>query len=63
MVQERERPVGGERREPKREPGELDCHWVGVNAKQAPLGDRPPDQRAIVGPEVVRTAVPAFDQR
>ena len=45
VIEKRQRPVGGERRQPERQPRELHRHRVDVDAEQTSLGDRPPDRR------------------
>ncbi len=56
VVQKRERPVGGKRRQPQRETGELHGHRVQVDAVQAALGDAPADRGLFGGTEIGRVA-------
>jgi hypothetical protein len=42
MIEERQRPVGGKRGQPEREPGELHGHRVEVDAEQTARCDISP---------------------
>ncbi len=56
MVEERERTVGGERGQPQRQPRELHGRRIDVDAEQAPLGDEPPNRRALARADVAGEA-------
>ena len=75
MVEEGERPIGRQRREPQRQPRQLDRGGIEVDAEQAPLGDRPSNRRPLGqwgrprpaiarrGPSRARTVRPGTDTR
>ena len=52
VIEKRQRPVGRERRQPERQPRQLDGHRVHVDAIQAPLGNRPPRRHALALAEI-----------
>ena len=59
MVEKRQRPIGGERRQPERQPRQLHRHRVQIDAVEAPLGDRAPNRRSLVLADVARMAAAA----
>ena len=42
MIEKRQRPIGGQRRQPQRQTCELHGHRIEIDAVQAPFGDGPP---------------------
>jgi len=63
VIEERQRPVGRERRQPQRQPRELDGHRVHVDAVQAALGDHPPRRHALAHAEIAAMVRPGPDER
>ena len=63
VIEECERPIGRERRQPQRQPGELDGHRVHVDAVQTPLRHPSPQQRALVFTEIRRLIAASSNQR
>ena len=63
VIEKRQRPVGRERRQPQRQPRELDGHRVQVDAVQAPLGNRPPRRHALALAEIAAVVRTGPDER
>ena len=63
VIEEGERPIGRERREPQGEPRELHRHRVQVDAVQASLGDRPAKASPIPLVDVRGEAAAGSDER
>ena len=63
MIQKRERAVGGKRREPERQPRQLNGHRVQIHAVQAAFRDRAPDRRPFGFSEIARVAATLPDER
>ncbi len=63
MVQERQRPVPGESRQPEREPRELNGHRIQIHAEQAALRDLPPYRRPFLGTDVIGETSAGREQR
>ena len=64
VIEEAERPIGGERRQPERQPRQLHGHGIQVDAVQAALGDRAADgRRARARSEIARMAAARSNER
>ena len=63
VIEERQRLVGGERRQPHGQPRQLHGHRIDVDAEQAALRHRPPETRPILLGQVGRGHRPLLDQR
>jgi hypothetical protein len=63
MVEEGERPVGGERREPQGQACELDSCRIDIDPEQAPLRDKTPNRRALARADVAGKAVSVRHER
>ena len=63
MIEKAERPIGGQRRQPERQPRELHGHRVQIDAVQAALGDRAPNGGPLCVADVARVAGAGADQR
>lgn len=63
MIEKAERPIGGEGRQPQRQPGELDRHRVEIDAVEAALRDRPSDPCVLGFADIGRVASARLHQR
>ena len=63
VIEKAQRPIGRQRREPERQPRELDGHRVQVDAVQASLGDRSPDGDPVRVADVARVAAAGANER
>ncbi len=65
MIEKRQRPIGGERRQPQRQPRELHRHRIEIDAVETALGDGPPQMDPLRAPlrRRVRSPQLALDAR
>ena len=63
MIEEAQRTIGGERREPERQARELHRHRVEIDAVQAAFGDRASNGRAFRLADVARETAARLDER
>jgi hypothetical protein len=63
VVEKRQRPIAGERRQPQRQAPELDGHGVEVDAEQAALRDRPAEAGAVPLVQLRGGTIPSAERR
>ena len=63
MIEKRQRPVRGERRQPQRQPRELHRRRIEIDAVQTALGDLPAERGAIRRRDVAGGHIALVDQR
>ena len=63
MVEEAERPIAREGRQPQRQTGKLHSHWIHVDAVETAFSHRSSDRGALALPDVAWVAAARADER